>query len=127
MSLPSPTLHYSQYILYILYIHCKSVSALYTRNVSIQLLPHTYIHLQVEGTDFIFGKRHETGCSDIHDVIWSLSKTSSTSPCSHTINTNTGHMLIILYALMILLASKYLVSLTILVSLYHFPENQPQL
>ena len=24
--------------------------------MSLQLLPHSYIHLQVEGTDFIFGK-----------------------------------------------------------------------
>ena len=80
--------------------------------MSIQLLPHTYIHLQVEGTDFIFGKRHET---DIHLVIFSLSQRHRQHHHAHTLFTQT--QVIILYALMTLLASKYLVSITILVSI----------
>ena len=87
------------------------------------------IHLQVEGTDFIIGKRHETGCSDIHLVIFGLSQRHLQHHHAHTLLTQTQviQLIIILYALMTLLASKYLVSITILVSLYHLPENQPQL
>ena len=62
--------------------------------MSIQLLPHTYIHLQVEGTDFIFGKSHETGCSDIHLVIFGLSQRHLQHHHTHTLLTQTQVMII---------------------------------
>ena len=94
---------------------------------SIQLLPHTYIHLQVEGIYIIFGKRHETGCSEIHLVIFGLSQRHLQHHHAHTlINTNTSHTINnhTLYSDDIVsLVSTYIVSITILVSLYHLPES----